>query len=731
MVNRTESNDKVEYKPSIVAGVNHLILDEGMPYPLGANITENGVNFSLFSANATKVILCIFDPISQLEIAQYILTHKTHHIWHGELTGAKAGLLYGYRVFGPYQPELGHRFNHHKLHLDPYARKLVGELQHSHALYGYDVDDASADLSFSQQDNAAFMPKCAVVDIERIKAIPIAPIRRELNHSIIYETHVKGFTKLHPDLPSEMCGTFAGLSHPAVVEYLTQLGITAIELLPVHAFFDEPFLVEKKLNNYWGYNTAGFFAPHPQYLASDDIAEFRHMVSKMHQAGVEVILDVVYNHTAEGNHLGPSYHFKGIDNASYYRLMPNEPRFYINDTGCGNTLNVNHPQVLMLIMDSLRYWVEVMGVDGFRFDLASCLGRENYGFDPGSGFFDALMQDPTLCRVKLIVEPWDIGPGGYQLGNYPVVFSEWNDRYRDTMRRFWRGDNGILSEFAKRFHGSSDFFEHNGRGPAASINFITSHDGYTLHDLVSYQAKHNLANNEDNRDGHQENFSCHYGVEGETESSKINTVRSRQKRNFLATLLLSQGVPMLLSGDEAGHTQQGNNNAYCQDTPDNWFNWQAIDWDLVHFTQELIKLRKHYPLLCHKEFIHQPEALFDNGIAWFNKLGEPMTKTLWSEHHCRTLTVIVTGNLLEAEVGAIPENTQALMLFINADEQQQTFHQPNLIHFGHWSCVLHTQSDTQIDVAQTQANLDGKFYLQPRSLMIFHSHFQGVEHDRS
>ena len=713
--------------PQPIGTASIISLSAGKPYPLGSTMTEHGVNFSLFSANATKVVLCVFDPETHVEVAQYILTHKTHHIWHGELVGAQAGLVYGYRVFGPYQPELGHRFNHHKLAMDPYTKQLVGELKYDNAIYAYDIGDVNADLSFCTKDNAPYVPKSVVVDTQAIAKIKIAPINRELNHSIVYETHVKGFTQLHPELREQSRGKFAGLGSVEVIDYLSQLGVTAIELLPVHAFVDEPFLIEKKLTNYWGYNTVGFFAPHPHYLSSDDISEFRQMVSSLHQAGIEVILDVVYNHTAEGNHLGPSYHFRSIDNASYYRLMPNDARFYINDTGCGNTLNINHPQVLMLVMDSLRYWVEVMGVDGFRFDLASCLGREHYGFDPGSGFFDALMQDPVLCQVKLIAEPWDIGPGGYQLGNYPVVFSEWNDRYRDTMRRFWRGDDAMLSEFAKRFHGSSDVFEHNGRGPSASINFITSHDGYSLHDLVTYQAKHNEVNGEENRDGHQENFSCHYGIEGETDNEAINTVRLRQKRNFLATLLLSHGVPMLLAGDEAGHSQQGNNNAYCQDTPENWFNWQKIDWDLVDFTRQLIKLRKQFPLLCHKQFIHQPQALFDNGIAWFNKLGEPMTKVLWGEYHCKTLSVIVTGNLLENDIGAVPENTQALLLLFNADDTQHTFSLPKLTHFQAWACLLHTQDNT--DGQSNVINPDGQYRLQSRSLMIFHCNFQGVEHD--
>jgi glycogen operon protein len=694
-------------------------MTSGYPYPLGATIDNDGVNFSLFSAHATKVVLCLFDPSGQVEVAQYIMRDTTRQIWHCHLDGAQAGLLYGYRVFGPYQPELGHRFNHHKLLLDPYAKKLVGEVIQHPALYGYDVGDSTEDLSFDTQDSAAYMPKCQVISCDFVADIPIAPLANSLHKSVLFETHVKGFTKQHPLIDTAEQGTFAGLASQPVIDYLQNLGVTCVELLPVHGFFDEPFLTEKHLNNYWGYNSIAFMAPHSGYIADakGDIAEFRHMVSCLHQAGIEVILDVVFNHTAEGNHLGPTYSFRGIDNASYYRLLPSDNRFNINDTGCGNTFNLNHPQVLMLVMDSLRYWVEIMGVDGFRFDLASCLGREVYGFDPGSGFFDAITQDPVLCKVKLIAEPWDIGPGGYQLGNYPVAFSEWNDRYRDAMRRFWRGDSGLLPEFAKRFHGSSDFFEHNGRGPSASINFITSHDGFTLHDLVSYRDRHNHVNGEDNRDGHQENCSDNYGVEGETADEVINATRDRQKRNLLTCLLLSQGVPMLLAGDESGQSQQGNNNAYCQDNPIGWFDWDNIDWSLVNFTSQLISLRKRFPMLCHQAFIHKPEALFDNGLAWFNRQGEAMTKSHWCEHHTRTLSVIVTGNLGHADVGAVPESTEALLLLINVDDQAHTFTFPQFSHLKHWHCLLHTQtSEPEVDDSQ-------QVLLMDRSLMLFHTEF--------
>ena len=693
-------------------------ISSGYPYPLGATVDNSGVNFSLISAHATKVVLCIFDATGEIEVAQYIMTEKTRQIWHCHLANAQAGLLYGYRVFGPYQPQLGHRFNHHKLLLDPYAKKLVGELKYHPAVYGYDINALDEDLSFDTQDSAPYLPKAQVIDYEFVKDIPIVPLNISLARSIIYETHVKGFTQQHPQVDATKKGTFAGLASKPIVDYLQNVGITSVELLPVHGFFDEPFLIEKGLNNYWGYNSIAFMAPHSAYLSDEgDIAEFRQMVSTLHAAGIEVILDVVFNHTAEGNHLGPTYSFRGIDNASYYRLLPNDKRFNINDTGCGNTFNLNHPQVLMLVMDSLRYWVEIMGVDGFRFDLASCLGREAYGFDPGSGFFDAITQDPVLCKVKLIAEPWDIGPGGYQLGNYPVAFSEWNDRYRDAMRRFWRGDSGLLPEFAKRFHGSSDFFEHNGRGPAASINFITSHDGFSLHDLVSYNDRHNLANGEDNRDGHQENCSYNYGIEGESADEAINAIRSRQKRNLLTCLLLSQGVPMLLAGDESSQTQQGNNNAYCQDNPIGWFDWEQIDWSLVNFTAQLISLRKRFPMLCHQAFIHKPEALFDNGLAWFNRQGEVMNKSNWCEHHTRTLSVILTGNLADADIGAVAESTEALLLMINVDELPHQFTLPQLPHFRHWHCLLHTQeSEPEVD-ANKQVNVIS------RSLMLFHTEF--------
>ncbi|WP_413493128.1 glycogen debranching protein GlgX [Shewanella baltica] len=701
-------------------------LGAGEPFPLGASVEGDGVNFALFSANATAVELCLFDDNGEQEIARIALTEQTQQIWHVFVHGLKAGQLYGYRVYGSYEPQLGHRFNPNKLLLDPYARQLVGEYSDHESNYGYELNHKDEDLSFSKLDNAAHVPKCKVVDIRPLIDIAtkqsIQPVAtrfqpKPLERSIIYEMHVKGFTAAHPEIEPNKRATFAGLATQPAIDYLAELGVTCVELLPVQAFFTEPFLLEKKLTNYWGYNSIGFFAPEPSYLSSDDIGEFRAMVDALHGAGIEVILDVVYNHSAEGSRLGPTFSFRGIDNLSYYRLHPNDKRFYINDTGCGNTLNINHPRMLQLVLDSLRYWVEIMGVDGFRFDLAACLGREAYGFDPGSGFFDALLQDPVLCRVKLIAEPWDIGPGGYQLGNFPVAFSEWNDRYRDTMRRFWRGDHSMLPEFARRFHGSGDFFEHGGRPPATSLNFLTSHDGFTLKDLVSYTQRHNLANGEDNRDGHQENFSHHYGIEGETEDSAILALRGRQQRNLLTTLFLSQGVPMLLSGDETGRTQQGNNNAYCQDNELNWFDWseKGMDTELLAFTQQLIALRKRFPLLCAKRFIHEQllaESLADTGarLDWFSRQGEQMTKSLWTESMCRSLSVVLSGDL-EGQ-----GKQQALLLMVNADDNPLAFTPPTFEHLSPWQCLIHTQTeplDAQISTT--------RYLLQDRSLMLFHA----------
>jgi isoamylase len=534
----------------------------GAPYPRGATWDGEGVNFALFSEHAQRVELCLFDPAGRREVQRIELKERTDLVWHCYLPEARPGLLYGYRVHGPYQPEQGQRFNAHKLLLDPYARQIVGKLRWSDALYGYSIGHRKADLSFDRQDSARFMPKCKVIDAaftwgdDRPPAIA-------WHEMVIYEVHVRGFTMQHPDVPPALRGTYAGLGCAPVIEHLRRLGVTSVELMPVHSFVDDRQLVERGLRNYWGYNTIGYFAPDARYSASGKVSEFKSMVKALHSAGLEVILDVVYNHTAEGNHLGPTLAFRGMDNASYYRLSGDAPRFYMDYTGCGNTLNLQHPRVLQLVMDSLRYWVTEMHVDGFRFDLASALARELHEVDRLGAFFDIIRQDPVLNRVKLIAEPWDLGEGGYQVGNFPPGWAEWNDKYRDAMRSYWKGDGGLIGEFARRLTGSSDLYNRSSRRPYASINFVTAHDGFTLHDLVSYNDKHNQDNGEDNRDGSDNNHSWNCGAEGPSDDPQIIALRERQKRNLLATLLLSQGVPMLLAGDEIGHSQRGNNNAYC------------------------------------------------------------------------------------------------------------------------------------------------------------------------
>ncbi|PKH57378.1 glycogen debranching enzyme GlgX [Shewanella sp. Choline-02u-19] len=678
----------------------------GRPYPLGATVDEHGVNFALFSAHATAVTLCVFDSAGENELARYPLTQKSQQVWHLHIECSDKALVYGYRVDGPYEPHSGHRFNANKLLLDPYAKQWLGQFIEHQSHYGYCADHALEDLSFDECDNAAYMPKCKVVDTSLLSAIsPLrasaTPITNDLNGHIIYELHVKGFTQLCGEIEESIRGSYLGLAEPNVLRYLTELGVTCVELLPVHSFISEAFLQDKQLTNYWGYNSLSFFVPQHQYqsdspTAPTPIEQFRNMVSALHGAGIEVILDVVYNHTAEGNRLGPTLCFKGIDNLSYYGLLPSDKRFYINDTGCGNTLNISHPKVLQLVMDSLRYWVEIMGVDGFRFDLASCLGRESHGFDKGAGFFDAIAQDPVLNKVKLIAEPWDIGPGGYQLGGYPQGWSEWNDRYRDTVRRFWRGDFGMLPELARRLHGSSDLFEHADRGASSSINFITSHDGFSLHDLVSYCQRHNDPNGEQSRDGHQENHSHNYGEEGESNSAAVNALRQRQVRNMLTTLVLSQGVPMLLAGDEIGHSLNGNNNAYCQDNSTNWRDWSntAEQRSLLHFVKRLIAIRKRFCGLYPQHFIHQNVSTDGGGLGWFCRQGEPMNKLQWGDAHTRSLSLVLCGEVA-AEHSIAPEQ-QALLLMLNADDQSLVFNAPSIEGYSEWHCLLHTQTDDDI-----------------------------------
>lgn len=658
-------------------------MEPGSAYPIGTTVDGLGVNFSLFSAHAEKVELCIFDEQGQQELTRFSMPLCEHNLWHGYLKGAKAGLVYGYRVYGPYRPEFGHRFNHHKLLLDPYAKALTGRFSWSDRHFAYKVGDIRKDLSFDERDNADVMFKAVVVD-PSASGIPRNPIAWQ--NTVIYEGHVKGLTAINDKIPSDLRGSFLGISHPAMIAHYRAIGITTIELLPVQQFISEQFLIDKNLSNYWGYNSLGFFVPHKDYLNQNQLVEFQQMVDQLHQAGFEVIIDVVYNHTCEGNWLGPTLSFRGIDNKSYYRLNPTEPRYYINDTGCGNTLNISHPRVLQMVMDSLRYWVNIMGVDGFRFDLATILAREVTGFDPSNGFLDAVLQDPVLAKVKVIAEPWDIGPGGYQLGAFPAPWSEWNDQYRDAIKRYWRGDKGMLPEFARRIHGSSDIFEHSGRQPYASVNFLCSHDGNTLHDLVSYKKRHNEANGENNRDGHSENFSNNHGVEGETNDVTILAVRLRQMKNMLTTLLFSQGVPMLLAGDELGRTQQGNNNAYCQDNEINWLNWNdksEFSEELTPFVASLTQLRVRFPMLSYRRFIHKDDKDSQVDITWFHPSGQPMHKDHWHAHHAATL-----GYMIHEKLSGSP----VLLCLYHAGKDPIEFQLPEVEDVGHWQVIVDTNA---------------------------------------
>ncbi len=660
-------------------------LETGINDPQGAHWDGHGVNFALFSAHAEKVELCLFSKDGRQELRRLILPELTDQVWHGYLPGAGPGTVYGYRVYGPYQPHLGHRFNHHKLLLDPYARHLTGEFIWSDLHYAYVPDAEDEDLSFDSRDNAAVMPKCVVTEERPQKRI--SGFRVPAGETVIYEAHVKGFTWLHPDVPEAYRGTFRGLRDEKVVDYLKSLGITSIELLPIQYFIDEQFLVNKGLTNYWGYNPLMFFAPYQAYLGGGGIGEFQDMVKRFHEAGIEIILDVVFNHTAEADRLGPTLSFRGIDNLTYYHLQAEKRRYYINDTGCGNTLNLMHPQVIKLVMDCLRYWVTVMGVDGFRFDLASVLGREHYGFDAGSGFLDALHQDPVLAHVKFIAEPWDIGPGGYQLGNFPPGWFEWNDRYRDTVRKFWRGDNGVLPDLARRIHGSSDIFEHSGRRPSASINFLTSHDGFTLNDLVSYRQRHNELNLEDNSDGHRSNYSENFGVEGPTLIAEVNDLRARQRKNLLATLIVSRGTPMLVAGDEFCRTQHGNNNAYCQDNEMSWLDWTAIDAqgrEMLAFTRHLITLKKNNPLLNLDRHIHAKQQPQDPEILWFSPAGKEMLSDNWAEHTLKTLGYMIS--VFSGQQGC----RQRLLTLFNADCEALEFKLPCFSEGNHWTLLLDT-----------------------------------------
>jgi isoamylase len=674
----------------------------GSPYPRGATWDGEGVNFALFSEHAERVELCLFDASGENEIQRINVCEQTDMVWHCYLPEARPGLLYGYRVHGPYDPVRGHRFNPHKLLIDPYAKDIVGTLQWSDAHFGYCTGHRDEDLSFDRRDSAPGMPKCRVTDPafawgnDRSPAIP-------WHEMVIYELHVRGFTKNHPEVPPALRGTYAGIATAPVIDYLKRLGVTSIELMPTHAFIDDRHLVDRGRRNFWGYNSIGFFAPDRRYCASDSIKEFKTMVKTLHSAGIEVILDVVYNHTAEGNHLGPTLSFKGIDNAAYYRLIGDSPRFYMDYTGCGNTLNLQQPRVLQMIMDSLRYWVQEMHVDGFRFDLAASLARELHAVDRLGAFFDILHQDPVLSQVKLIAEPWDLGEGGYQVGNFPLGWAEWNDRYRDSMRAYWRGDGGLIGEFARRLTGSSDLYAHNGRRPYASINFITAHDGFTLHDLVSYNGKHNEANGEDNRDGTDNNNAWNYGVEGPTTDPDINALRALQKRNLLATLLLSQGVPMLLAGDEMGRTQQGNNNAYCQDNEISWVNWSLSDADreLLAFVSRLIHLRRAHPVFHRRNFFQgrpiRGSEIKD--IHWIKPDGDEMSDEEWAHDFARSLGVYLSGEALgEVDARGRGIHDDNFILLFNAHHALLDFRLPILCEGCVWQAILDTRYHAGLDV---------------------------------
>ena len=684
-------------------------ISAGAPHPLGATWDGRGTNFALFSANAEKVELCLFDSYGRREIERIALPERTEDVWHGYLADVVPGQLYGYRVHGPYHPERGLRFNSHKLLIDPYAKQLVGRLVWSDAHFGYRAGSARADLSFDRRDNARGMPKSMVVDEaftwgeERRPSIP-------WQDTIIYEAHVKGLTQLREDVPPAWRGTYRGLTAPAVVDHLKRLGVTTIELLPIHAFIDDRHLIERGLSNYWGYNTVGFFAPEVRYAVDAPLDAFRSTVSRLHDAGIEVILDVVYNHTAEGNHLGPTLSFRGIDNPSYYWLLPDQPRYYADFTGCGNALNLTHPRVLQMVMDSLRYWVQVCHVDGFRFDLASTLGRGPNGFDGGVGFFAAMRQDPVLARVKLIAEPWDLGLGGYRVGGFPSGWSEWNDRFRRTLRRYWSGDGNLIGELGRRMTGSADLFNHDNRSPRSSVNFVTVHDGFTLADLVSYERKHNEANGEDNRDGSDENDSTNFGVEGPTDDANILALRRQTRRNQLASLMLAQGVPLMLAGDEIGNSQGGNNNAYCQDNPIGWVDWSVLgndDDDMTSLLSELNGLRRRFSQLRARRWVEgrRPDGSF--GVLWLTPHATEMTEQDWN---------FPEGRFLSYVLGPVQQTDAPLYIVLNAAPQAIEFMLPALAKYSRWTLCLQTAREPQLG---GELPAGSKAHAPPRSILVF------------
>ncbi|MGD0075846.1 MAG: glycogen debranching protein GlgX [Candidatus Binataceae bacterium] len=695
-------------------------ISEGLPTPLGATWDGIGVNFAVFSANATKVELCLFDASGERELERIELPEYTDEIWHGYLPDARPGTIYGYRVHGPYEPENGHRFNPNKLLLDPYAKAHIGRLEWAHEIFGYRIGAENEDLSFDERDSSRFVPKCRVIDPAFTWSRDRAP-RIPWDRTIFYEMHVKGFTKLHPEVPQEHRGTFAGLASQKVVDYIRNLGVTSIELLPIHAFVNDSHLIEKGLTNYWGYNTIGFFAADPRYFSIGTIAEFKQMIAHMHDAGLEVILDVVYNHTAEGNERGPTLSFRGIDNASYYRLTPDNHRFYINDTGTGNTVNLSHPRVLQMVTDSLRYWALEMHVDGFRFDLATILAREPWGFDEGGGFLKSCRQDPVLSMTKLIAEPWDIGPGGYQVGRFPPGWAEWNDRFRDVARSYWKGDEGKVPELATRLAASGDSFDHRGRKPWASVNFITAHDGFTLNDLVSYNEKHNEANGEFNQDGTSDSRSWNCGAEGPTDDLAIIQLRERQKRNMLATLFLAQGTPMLMAGDEFGRTQHGNNNAYCQDNEISWLNWEKIDdkgQALTNFVRTLTKLKSTFPILQRGRFLKSElnEALQVKEITWINASGVEMQQDDWGDGNMRCFGMLLDGRAPSTGIKRVASDP-TLLLVMNAYHEAVKFRIPEVPGGSRWRCFIDTNDPERDELSLFRTG--DKYEVTGRSLLVF------------
>ena len=694
----------------------------GVPYPLGAKVNSLGTNFALYSENASGVSVCFFDE-SGKQTDCIALKERTAFVWHGLIKDVRPGQMYGYRVEGPWEPEKGQLFNPAKLLVDPYAEAISGEVDWKAPVFAYKVETGD-DLQKCDKDSAAGMPKSVVVE-HTFDWGNDAPPQTPLSDSVIYEVHVKGFSKLNPEIPEKLRGTYAGLSHPTSIEYFKKLGITAVELLPIHHFIDDGHLVEKGLRNYWGYNTLGYFAVEPRYSSSGDrggqVREFKQMVKALHEAGIEVILDVVYNHTCEGNHLGPMLSMKGIDNLTYYRQVQDNPRYYMDYTGTGNTLNVRHPQVLKLLMDSLRYWVTEMHVDGFRFDLAATLARGLHDVDRLSAFFDTIHQDPTIADVKLIAEPWDLGEGGYHVGNFPVLWAEWNGKYRDTVRRFWKGDEGQLSDLAYRITGSSDLYEFDGRRPYASINFVTAHDGFTMCDLVSYNGKHNEANKDDNKDGTDDNESWNMGAEGPTDDPAINSLREKQIRNFLSTLLLSQGVPMISGGDERARSQCGNNNAYCQDNELTWFNWDldSSQQRLLDFTSKLIEFRRSHPNLHRRKFFQ--DRVIRNSlvrdIAWYGSDGQEMPDDVWNAEWVRCLSLVLNGKTLQIT----DENGKAIMdesflIIVNAAADGVNVKLPPPINGTPWRQVMDTQN---IDDPFKQVLTQDEITVGGRSFMLF------------